>query len=370
MQRRTAHIRRYVTIFCFLFFLFLCFKNAQIAADGIKKGLVLCYEVLVPSLFPFLVLSELFISCGAGEVCGRLLHRPLSFLFGISGGGATALLTGWICGAPVGAVVAMRTYQRNEIDRQELGRLLLFCNMPSAGFLINTVGTQFFGNMEVGVVLFIASVLSCAITGFLLHCLFRKQYTSRPLAALRAPSFTLTDLTGSVRRAFSTLLGVLGFIIFFASLAETLSTLLTQVSISPLAKATIYGILEITSGINAATLLCDSETAFLLCAFFVGFSGLSIALQIFSVTEEASVPLIPYLFAKFAQGLFTAFLGMIYLRIRKPILLTSKHTFFDFSALPHPLTDDVTKSIVFICLALLLFGFVRQMVRKHKKGEG
>ena len=87
--------KRQAALAVFLIFLLLfTLKNAAYAANGIKKGLVLFGNMLLPSLLPFLVLSELFLASGTGAMLGRMLARPLKLFFGLTEKGATALLLG------------------------------------------------------------------------------------------------------------------------------------------------------------------------------------------------------------------------------------------------------------------------------------
>ena len=83
---------RFASFLCVaIFFLVLLFTHADLAMDGVRRGLSLCTETLFPSLFPFLVLSELLIVMHVGEVLSRLFSRPVYRLFGLSGNAAAAL---------------------------------------------------------------------------------------------------------------------------------------------------------------------------------------------------------------------------------------------------------------------------------------
>ena len=56
----------------------ICWPKEVSAA--VKEGLGLCYNVIIPSLFPFFILTSLVISLGLAGYLGRLLEpvmRPL-----------------------------------------------------------------------------------------------------------------------------------------------------------------------------------------------------------------------------------------------------------------------------------------------------
>ena len=158
MNKAFSSFRQGALLLFILFLLVLLLTNTALAMDGVRRGVSLCVETLFPSLFPFLVLSELFVATGASESLGRLFSRPVSALFGISGAGATVLLLGAVCGSPTGAVTAAAFCERGEIDKREFDRLLLFCNVPSSGFLIGATGEALFGNHGAGVALFFISL--------------------------------------------------------------------------------------------------------------------------------------------------------------------------------------------------------------------
>ena len=75
MTSRTVHIKKAepprlgaLCLALLLFFsLALMLRRADIATDSMRKGLALCARAIVPSLFPFMVLSELLVATGAGE---------------------------------------------------------------------------------------------------------------------------------------------------------------------------------------------------------------------------------------------------------------------------------------------------------------
>ena len=77
--------------------------NAAAAAQGCRDALSVCAGLIIPSLFPFFVLSALFNRLGLPGVLGRLFAPAAVRLYGISGAGASALLIGLTGGYPAGA---------------------------------------------------------------------------------------------------------------------------------------------------------------------------------------------------------------------------------------------------------------------------
>ena len=89
------------------------------AMEGARRSLALCYEVLVPSLFPFFVISALLQELGIPSRLGRLAAPAMSRLFGVSGSGCASLILGFMAGYPLGAASVAGLVQRGELSKAD-----------------------------------------------------------------------------------------------------------------------------------------------------------------------------------------------------------------------------------------------------------
>ena len=355
MPKKRFHIRPVLLAALGAFLFLLTLKNAEIAANGIKKGIKLAANTLIPSLFPFLVLSELFLSSYTQKLITRFFARPAHFFFGLSENGTSALLLGWLCGVPVGAVSALTMLKKRQISGAEFERLLLFSNTPSTGFLIGAVGTSLFGNQEIGIVLFCITLLVSFATGVFLKLVGGNiECTSQMPMTLQTKMPLSSRFTQAVRHGFTTLFEVTGFVIFFSAVAECISEIATTLLLPDLIATLLVGLLELTAGVSAAVLSHAPTHAFCLCAFFAGFSGLSICLQIFSITAEAHPKLFPYLLSKLIGGVLSATLAYIYILVRAPILKTAATGFAEQGSESLHLPPTITLSLAFLLILFLL----------------
>lgn len=355
MKQRTDHKGAYLGLALGVFLFALTLKNTEIAANGIKKGLGIATNTLIPALFPFLVFSNLALQSNALDILKKLLARPAHFFFGLSENGTVALLLGWLCGLPIGTVSAITMLKNEQIGREEFDRLFLFSGIPGTGFLIGAVGTTLFGSQEVGFALLFAVLLSSTFTGILLK-LIRGNITERPSSQATAPIALPfhTQFTAAVRGAFSTVLEITGFVLFFSAVAECVKAIAEAAALPSIASILAIGLLELTSGIYAAVLAFAPEIAFCLCAFFAGFSGLSICLQLFSIAVSARPKIGPYLLAKLSQGVLSFLFAGLYLTLRKPILKTTTDSFFAAGSMPWSTTPIFTCSVTFLLLVFFL----------------
>ena len=263
-----------MSTFCFV----LILRNPDVAIEYMGRGLSLCARTVIPSLFPFMVISELMVRSGAGESLGRLFSRPMRYLFGLSGAGCTAVVLGSLCGFPVGARTAVALYDRNAISRRECEHLLTFCNCPSSAFLVTAVGVSLFGNRRLG-----------------------RDHPHHP-SGLHPGGAEM--FTASVSGAASGMLTVCAYVIFFSTLSGTLSCLVRVCGgMEPRLFALLCGFLELSGGISEASGLPDGRQALILTAAIAGWSGLSVHCQIAGICAGRHISLRPYITAKAVQAI-------------------------------------------------------------------
>lgn len=304
-----------MSTFCFV----LVLRNSEAAVDYIGRGLTLCARTVIPSLFPFMVLSELLVSSGAGEAFGRLFSRLMQWLFGLSGAGASAVFLGSMCGFPVGAKTAVGLLDRNAISKTECEHLLTFINNPGSAFLITAVGMTLYGNRRLGVLLY-ATVLG---TGFFVGFLAR-FFLRRGEAPSEHPHFPsglhvggVETFTGAISGAATAMLTVCAYVIFFSALTGALGCAMGNGGRGGEGGYVLLsGILEMTGGISLAATLSDPRWGLILTAAFAGWSGISVHCQIMTLCGGRGLSFKPYLLAKALQGLLCGGIMAVILNLR------------------------------------------------------
>ena len=70
----------------------------------------------------------------------------------------------------------------------------------------------------------------------------------------------------------------------------------------------LSGLLELTSGVSLVSLVPSSQLGInvVLCAFLLGFGGISILLQVWSIVAKSDMSMKPYLYGKLLQGLLAS----------------------------------------------------------------
>ena len=243
----------------------------DVSATAAREGVTLCLQTVLPSLFPFFVLSSLLVQSDVPRLLSRAMAGVMYPLFGVSGAGASALILGLLGGYPVGARTVAELYGRGEIGQEESEHLLAFCNNSGPGFFLGVCGTAVFSSARAGMYLYLIHVGAALVTGVLLRRdlgLPRRKAVSRQ----RAPF----DLAAAVQGSFAAVGSVSAFVIFFMVLLRLLSLVPALAALPPLPRAALFGFVEMTNGVNA---LPATRAGFVLCAAIMNWGGLSVQAQ-------------------------------------------------------------------------------------------
>lgn len=308
------------------------------SVEAATAGLKIFWEIVLPSLLPFFVLSEIMLGMGVVHFIGVLLEPLMRPVFNVPGAGAFALSMGLAAGYPMDAVITGK-FRRNGMCTQAEGeRLLSFTNTADPLFIFGAVAVGMFGRPELGAVLAIAHYLSSFTVGFIYRYYRRDEASSSTdpvelrrllpkalralLQARREDGRPLGKLMGdAVRESMGTLLMIGGFIMLFSVMVRILAAtgalrLITPViaailklfGLNPiLAQAVFNGILEIDLGTMAASQVNAALTdKAMVASWIVAWSGLSVHGQVASVVHDTDIRMAPYVAARFLHGLFAA----------------------------------------------------------------
>ncbi len=354
---------RVVLVLCCIASLFLILRNAEVAISSAKEALSLCSRTVIPSLFPFMVLSELIIRSGTAGLLSKILSPICRLLFGIGGEGASAILLGVLGGFPVGARTAVALYEDGRIDEGEMSHLLCFCNLPSSAFVISAVGISLFGSRALGNLLYAITLFSALVTGVVMR-LFSKDKTQsakHPLShkkVERTRRLGVTAFCDAISDSARTMLSVCAFVVFFATLVGCLECACVKANLPHTLSSLIFGFFELTGGVAHASSV-EGVGGMLLCAAALGWSGLSVHFQIMNICGGCPISFRPYFVAKVAQSILNVLALQVVLLLFSPSFERTD-SISSASTTPSP-------SVVALCLAMFAISLVFLCVRKIKK---
>ena len=295
---------------------------------AVRDGLQLCYNVIIPSLFPFFVLSALVVDLGLAGHLGRALEGVMRPLFRVPGACAPAFALGFVGGYPVGARTALQLYEKGMCTKTEAERLLSFCNNSGPAFILGVVGAGVFASSRVGVLLYLAHAAASLCVGLLFRFYHSGSTATdkRPSPRFEAQRFTVA-LTGAIKNSFLSTLNICAFVVFFtvvikllflSGLLPALAALLGQL-LAPLgftqawAERLLTGVIELSSGVWSLSGDGTLAGKLSMAAFMLGWAGLSVHCQVLSFIGGSGLSVRTYIVGKFLHGgLSAAFVALLY----------------------------------------------------------
>ena len=324
LSDRTRRIRRLYAVACAAALLLLLVLRPQRYAAACAEGIALWAKVVLPALFPFLVLTAWIARSGMIVGLGRKLS-PLLRRCGLPAASAGAFLLSIVSGYPVGSRVVADLQRRGEIGRADAEKLSILCSTSGPMFILGSVGNAMFGGGKAGAVL-----LSAHLFGVLAVALPVLLFRNRSAAAepspspaaqrsaarairapqARAPSDTLGE---TVREAVLSVLCVGGFIalanvalcaaedlLLLAPLRALAELCLCPFGAQACAEGIVYGLIEATRG--CAALAAAGAAGLPFAAFAITFGGASILAQQLAFLRPAGVRAGRFIAVKAAQG--------------------------------------------------------------------
>lgn len=274
----------------------LLILDARTALIGAKEGIELCLMTVIPSLFPFFVLSSLLTATLSGA--RSKLLRPIGRLLGMPVGAESLLLVGLLGGYPTGAQAVTQSYESGSISKEQAWRLLSFCSNAGPAFLFGICGSLFPKKWMVWL-LWAVHILSALFVAIALPG--EEEYEGKAVAAAG------TSLPQALDRAVKTVARVCGWVVLFRIVIAFFEKWLFE-KIGSIWTVFISGILELTNGCCQLSGIESIGLRFLLATVFLSFGGICVALQTASVTGKLGIG--NYIRGKVLQTVFALLLSL------------------------------------------------------------
>ncbi|MGB8455003.1 MAG: transporter [Anaerocolumna sp.] len=293
---------------------------------GAKKGLLLWFNTILPTLLPFIIISNLVIGLQITRPLSKLLYPIFHTLFGISRGGCYPVLMGFLSGIPVGAKSVADLVEQGSIDEEEGQYLLGFCNNASPMFIMSYIAIAQLKLSETRFYLLIIIYFSGILSSFIFFRIHPKRNIAGKfsLSAMEFgqnnarfnnndhSKFDFALLDSAIMNGFEIITKVGGYIILFSIPAQIISALGPSHSYL---KLMAIGFLEITTGINQISMSSlDIGTKIALITMLTAFGGLSGVAQTKSVINNTRLSISMYVKSKLLHMLIAFTLAVLYVK--------------------------------------------------------
>ncbi|MCM1388457.1 MAG: hypothetical protein NC231_14100 [Bacillus sp. (in: Bacteria)] len=301
-----------------LYLIYLLLRYPEQSLSYASTGLVLWFQKMIPTLFPFMVVSGIMIRMNLTERFVRFFHPLFHKIWGTSPNGSYVVLMGMLCGFPMGARVIGQLCRAGKLSEQEGAFLLAFCNNIGPIYFISFVMSTLSLSGNYAPFFIMYGVPLCYGAVLYRIGLLRKKAVSFPAAYFQAASRPnglngrLSFWEAADEAIVSGLIGIGklgGYMVFF----NLLNIMMFPFSALPQRFLSFSNcILEITSGISRA-----GKNEGLMVLILLPFGGLSCMAQTYSMIKETNLSITRYVWHKCVQtaltaSIYAAFSGVSY----------------------------------------------------------
>lgn len=292
----------------YLLLIIIILSRPDAAFQYAYEGLYQWAAKMVPTLFPFMMISSIMVYSGADLALGQMLNCILKRIYRYSSYGLYAIFMGFFCGFPMGAKVVSELYENQKLNKLEAESLLAFCNNIGPAYfmgiiipILHTCGYHhtlpfLFGMYGIPAIygIFIGHFTAAKLQKTQTKAQFPN--VSSDFSGQNSEESTKLSLASALKRSCmdntQSLIILGGYITF----TNAFRLLLDLVPLSANIKGILSSFLEIIGGVQAiyTTFLPSAQKIFWIMTALC-FGGISCILQTSSFLEKAGLSITHYL---------------------------------------------------------------------------
>ncbi len=264
----------------FAMYIFSLFFGSQ----SVREAIALCAKSLVPGLFCSVVFSLYLVKSGIWTYFGQ----------------GALFMTGLLCGFPTGAIMASSLYKSGQISENQARRLCFLYSLPSPAFVISVVGGEMYGSLLLGAMLYTVLLMSLLVCDMIFYA---GEENTPPEKKCRGLLISLVD---SLSESGQKCLTICSFVMFFYVIGSAVSNIGFA---NKYIAALVLSLLEMTGAVSAISAL-SPNTAFVMTAFALAFSGLSVGAQVGFYATHGGISMRGYFVKRTVLGAVAVLLSL------------------------------------------------------------
>lgn len=270
------------------------FVFSQECKDGAIDGIFMCLSVLIPSLFPFFVLSSFLSESNILSPLSPIFNPLARFLLKACGICLIPCIMAVAGGYPVGAKSVASLRANGLIDQKEAEKLSCVCVGAGPGFLVTFIGVSILNSKQAGIILLVSQIISMVVLCFISALFFGKTECEN-LCKIKKEVCICEAVVNSVNSAVKSTVGMCGFVVVFSIVCKILTE---GFGINGALGKALISALEITTGLSltGAGLSVEAISA------LTGFGGICVHLQIFRELKNVEFSKLRFYIFRFVQS--------------------------------------------------------------------
>lgn len=295
-----------IVIISLLIILIEILFHKTLVSNTISDSLNIWTTTLIPSMFPFFVISDLLINYHITNYIPKCIKNAFTKLFRINESVVSIFFLSLLSGFPSNARNTRMLYDKQILTKEEASNALIFTHFANPLFVLSTISVFFLHNETFGYIILISHYLGNILIGFITRTTRSINNTNYIEKNSKSQNFPTLFIT-AIKNAINTLLTILGTLTSFLILA---SLLLEHLNLTPYNSTLLKGILEITMGLKSLSILTINDCyKVVISTMFISFGGLSVHLQVLSQLTDTDISYHPFFIARIFHAIISGFIS-------------------------------------------------------------
>lgn len=285
-----------------IFSIVLLLVFPEVSKCGVTRGLIICSNIIIPSLFPFMVCVLMLLKSNS-SIKNKLFNNLLYKIFGHNFDMFFVFILSMIGGYPIGAKLINELYNKKIINKKSANIMLLYCVNAGPAFILSIATVNF--NKYIAIILLASHILSSIIIAIL--CSIKLKKSKINLNVIRTDELSFSEIfIESVADASAGILKICSFIVLFSAINAYLDYFFKNIPI-----------ISIVSSFTEVTSAVLNSKNILFVSFLLGLSGISIWFQIFSLSNNIKINYLLFIYGRITHGTLSLIITKILIIIFK-----------------------------------------------------
>lgn len=309
-------------------------------AEGVSSALVMCGEILIPSLFPFMMLSAFAVKSGVFASLEKVFSPFMRKLFSLSGECFSCLFFGFTGGYPVGMSIVSSLCEKGRIGRNDAKHMMSFCVNAGPAFIVTAVGEMMLGSRTAGFVIFSTVCFSSLVTGTVFSFVKKKTVNNQNVKSEKAE--LSAALVEAAYTSSQSMISVCVWVLIFSAFSAVVSIFIKN----ELLRLVFFSFAEVTSGISSAAKLGGIP----MVAASIAFGGFCVMFQLLPNIKKCGQKAYEYLLFRIVNSVLSFIFSkiiLLFIDIPIDVFVSADTRIWSFTA--------PSSAVLLIMCAVLIF---------------
>lgn len=364
MKKNNAiyYFKKLLQLFFIYFAMFILVFFSKEFSDGIKNGIKVSFNLIIPSLFIFMIFSNIIMNSNLKNIIALPFRFLGKYIFKINNNYLTIVILSLLGGYPIGAKLISYEVKNNNMSVKTAEKMLCYCVNCGPAFLITGVGLNIFNNNKIGIMLFISQIISCIIVGFLTNFFSREENIKQEKIIIKKGYSTSELIVNAVNDTIKAMVIVCGFIVAFSAFLPVIDIFMQ--SFNQNTRLLLQGFFEVTTGCSSLINI-SSHNAILLACIFTSFGGVCVHLQICAILKDTKIKLFKFFIFRIIYTSISFLIMKLFLYFNNDLINCIS---LDLKKQPqlNSVSPVATFFLILLCIILLFFSKKSDRIKGSK----